>query len=283
MDAFSAEELYKGLMTKTLGRRAIILDTVDSTNSEVRRMLERDAAEGVVVIAGRQTGGRGRRGRRWVSEAGCGLWMSVAIRAFLPPEETQCITLAAAIAVCWALERETGGTARPVIKWPNDVLLKERKICGILCESLTGSPYPPLIRGDVAAATGRISWVVTGIGVNTCTPQGGWGEADGVAVSLEEATGLAISRLSLAARILNGMEELLDRIRAGGFAAIAEEYRHRMLPLGSEVEIVDGENRRHGRIEGLDDAGGLLVRLATGKLERIVSGEITVRGVGGYV
>lgn len=304
MEILSLEELDKGLKTKVLGRHAVVLDTVDSTNNEARRLLEEGAPEGLVVIAGEQTGGRGRRRKVWVSEKGCGLWMTFAFRSFLPPEKMQTITLAAGVAVCRAVEDLTGGGTRPVIKWPNDVLAGSRKICGILSEAqpspqpLPLTPYPPLIRGvcnpaasrqarcarDVAAATGGISsYIIVGVGVNTRKPQNGWGEAEGIAVSLEESAGRIVPRMDLAAALLNNMEYFLDAIQAGGFPAIAEEYRKRMLPAGTEVVIIDGDEHRRGRIEGVEDAGGLLVRLENGEIERIVSGEITLRGVGGYV
>jgi biotin-(acetyl-CoA carboxylase) ligase len=345
MDILSVEELYKNLKTRVLGRRAVVLGTVDSTNAEVRRMLERDPVEGAAVIADRQTGGKGRRGRRWVSEPGCGLWMTFAAKAALPPEEIQRITLAAGVAVCRAVEDSTGGAAKPLIKWPNDVLIEGRKICGILCETVNipfssmASRYPhenppnspvghsPFVRGardcgcilrslntqdrtppyeggcrelaagglspemsllsdrgDCSTAVPEgASYIIAGIGVNTRRPPNGWVEAEGVAIPLEEAAGMVIPRMRLAAEILNNMEDLLDKLFAGGFAAIAQEYRKRMLPPGGEIVIVDGEQSRRGRIEGVDDAGGLLVRLENRELERIVSGEITMRGVGGYV
>jgi BirA family biotin operon repressor/biotin-[acetyl-CoA-carboxylase] ligase len=284
MDAFSAAELYKSLKTQTLGRHAVVLDTVDSTNLEVRRLLDKGSSEGEVVIADRQTLGRGRRGRHWVSEAGCGLWMSFAAKPRVPPAQTQQMTLAAGVAVCRAIEAVTENTVKPLIKWPNDIIVEGKKLCGILCESFSGSPYPPLIRGDAAVAAGGISNVIVGIGVNTSRPQNSWDEAEGIAVSLEESAGRLVPRIELAAAILNEMEPLLDAMRAGGFAEIAEEYRKRMLPVGSEVVIVDGAwNPRRGRIEGVEDSGELLVRLESGEIERIVSGEISLRGVGGYV
>jgi BirA family biotin operon repressor/biotin-[acetyl-CoA-carboxylase] ligase len=195
--------------------------------------------------------------------------MTFFVKPCLPPEEMQRMTLAAGIAACRAVKNETGGVVKPVIKWPNDVLVQGRKLCGILSESAEDS-------------VGALHALI-GIGLNTRTPSAGWGGAEGIAISLEQAAGRIIPRMKLAASILNNMEELLDIESVGGFSAISQEYRQHMLPAGSLIVVIDKEKRRRGRIEGLDDGGGLLVRLDTGEIERIVSGEITVRGANGYV
>jgi BirA family biotin operon repressor/biotin-[acetyl-CoA-carboxylase] ligase len=278
VDKFFISELNEGLRTAVLGRHAVLLDTVDSTNNEVRRRLETSSPEGLVVIALEQTDGRGRHGKTWISPKGCGLWMTFAFRAFLPPEAMQRATLAAGVAVCRAVEELAGGAVEPLIKWPNDVLVDGKKLCGILSESVP-SPLPlsHLAGGE------SLPNIIVGVGVNTCKPPGGWGGAEGVAVSLEEAAGMMIPRMRLAASILNRMEELLDAMRAQGFTPVAAEYRKRMLPAGTKVVLSDGSNGRRGRVEGLDDEGALLVRLDSGETERLISGEITLRGVVGYV
>lgn len=269
MDPFSGQELKKYLTTRVLGRRAVLLDSVDSTNAEVRRRLEKQDSGGILVIANEQTGGRGRRGRAWVSRRDCGLWMTLALKPGVPADELQKTTLLAGLAVCRAVVELTDGRLKPQIKWPNDVLSEGRKLCGILCETATDAA------GERA--------VVMGIGVNTKTPEGGWREADPIAVSLEQASGVAIPRMRLASAILNHLEGLLDAWRAEGFAAVAAGYREYMLPPGSAISVVEGGQTRPGVIEGLDDAGGLLVRLDGGETARIVSGEISVRGVEDYV
>lgn len=269
MNPFSQDELAERLKTKTLGRNAVFLDTVDSTNSEARRMLETSCPDGTVIIAAQQTAGRGRRGRRWVSAPGCGLWLTAVIRPFMPLEEMQKLTLLIGLAVCKAVEQNTGGAARPMIKWPNDVLIGGRKLSGILCESAMDG-----------AGERRI---IAGIGVNTGTPEMGYGDADGVAISLAEAVGEPIGRLPLAAEILNETELLLESWHAESFAVIARDYRQYMMPAGTVVEISDGISKMRGSIEALDDGGVLIVRMDTGNVERIISGEISVRGVAGNV
>lgn len=269
MDELSLFELEKELDTVILGRHAVILDVVDSTNAEARRMLDVGSADGMAVFADRQTAGRGRRGRTWVSQAGCGLWMTVAVQPFMPAEEIQKLTLLAGLAVCLAVERCTEDGLKPVIKWPNDVLAGGKKLSGILSEAAVDA------RGKRRA--------IVGIGVNTCMPAEGYGEAEGRAISIAEAANRTVSRMKLAAFILNDMESLLGLWKREDFSPVAALYREYMLPVGSEVAIVDGEHRRRGVIEGLDDGGGLLVRLEGSGHERIISGEITVRGANGYV
>jgi BirA family biotin operon repressor/biotin-[acetyl-CoA-carboxylase] ligase len=269
MDALSLNDLYKELDTVLLGRNTVLLDTVDSTNAEARRLLDAGCADGTVVIAGTQTAGRGRRGRAWVSQAGCGLWMTAVVQAFMPVEEMQKLTLLAGLAVCLAVERCTNNIVRPVIKWPNDVLTGSRKLCGILSESA----------GDASG----LRRAIVGIGVNTSRPAEGYGEAEGRAISIAEAANRDVPREKLAATILNNIETLLGLWQREDFSPVAALYREYMLPTGSEVIIIDGERRRLGIIEGLDDGGGLLVRLQGSGLERVISGEITLRGTDGYV
>ncbi len=267
MDLFAAQQLQSLLNTEFLGRNAILLVSVDSTNSQARRGLADGLPHGAVFIAGEQTGGRGRRGRQWVSEPGCGLWMTVVLEPFMAAEEMQKLTLLIGLAVCRAVESLTGydGLA---IKWPNDVLAEGKKLCGILCES--------------ALDQNGKRMVIAGVGVNTRTPTMGYGEAALVATSIEAATGRTVDRLVLAAAILGQMEMLLDGWQTEGFAGVAEGYRRYMLPEGTPVVIMDGQKQEFAAIEGLDDDGALLVRLQTGGMRRIISGEISVRGVIGY-
>ncbi len=267
MNPFTGRRLQSLLNTAVLGRIATLLEVVDSTNSEARRRLADGLPHGAVFIAGSQTGGRGRRGRQWVSEPGCGLWMTVVLEPFMAVEELQKLTLLIGLAVCRAVQSSTG-YANLAIKWPNDVLAGGKKLCGILCES--------------ALDQNGKRMVIAGVGVNTRTPAAGYGQAASVATSIEDASGLVVDRLELAAEILAQMETLLGEWQAEGFAAVAGEYRRFMLPQGTPVTIADGQRQESGTLEGLDDDGALLVRMESGALRRIISGEISVRGVNGY-
>ncbi len=267
MDLFAVQQLQSLLNTEFLGRNATLLASVDSTNSEARRGLTDGLPHGAVFIAGEQTGGRGRRGRQWVSEPGCGLWMTVVLEPFMSAEEMQKLTLLIGLAVCRAVEACVGDACL-AIKWPNDVLAGGKKLCGILCESALDQSGKRM--------------VIAGIGVNTRTPAAGYCDAAWIATSIEAATGHAVGRLALAADILANMETLLNCWQTEGFAGVAEGYRRYMLPEGTPVVVVDGQRQELAVIEGLDDDGALLVRLDSGGLHRIISGEISVRGVNGY-
>lgn len=269
LDEFCPQALENGLRTEKLGRNAVLLAQVDSTNAEARRRALAGEGDGTVVIASLQSAGRGRRGRHWVSEEGCGLWLTAVTQPNVSTEELQQVTLLTAVAVCRALRALTDGKLRLTIKWPNDVLTQGRKLCGILCETVTDG-------------AGNRSTLI-GVGINTRSPRMGYGDAEDIAISVQRACGREVPRLALAAALLNEMETLLSEWEMNGFAPVAAAYREFMVPKGTDVVLIDALNGKRGRIEGVDDGGALLVRLEDGAQERVISGEISVRGVGGYV
>ena len=156
-DRLSAGELAGALAGRRVGRALVCLETVDSTNNEVKRRALAGAADGLAVVAEQQTGGRGRRGRSFVSPAGQGLYLSVLLRPRCPLEEVSTLTAWTAVAVCNAVERVCG--VRPGIKWPNDVILDGRKLCGILTEL------------ELEAETAALRHVVVGWGSTSPRPQ----------------------------------------------------------------------------------------------------------------
>ncbi len=246
-----------------LCRRAVFLDEVGSTNTYARGLLDGPEADGTAVLAARQTGGRGRRGRQWLSEAGSGLYLSFLFQSALPLEELQRLTLAVGVAVCRAVGRCLPAGVAPTIKWPNDVLLGGRKLCGILCESATDS-------------AGR-RHVIVGVGVNTRTPTGGFGELESIATSLEAMGAEVPPRASLAAWILNELYDLMARWQAEGFGVVAAAYRPYLPPAGAAVTVLESAGPAEGQLVGLADDGALVVRLADGTLRSIVSGEVSVK------
>ncbi len=148
-DKLDEEDITNGLETTLVGKKLILLDEVDSTNEEVKRLAAQGAEDGTVVAAEHQTSGRGRFGRVWDSDNG-GLYFTILLRPELPPSDIASITLAAGYGVCLAVREYSGADAR--IKWPNDVIIGNRKICGILTE--------------MAAQSDRIDYVAIGIGIN---------------------------------------------------------------------------------------------------------------------
>ncbi|MDD4797337.1 MAG: biotin--[acetyl-CoA-carboxylase] ligase, partial [Eubacteriales bacterium] len=261
--------IYRRALTQhRLGQRPVILPEVDSTNSEAKRRCIAGQGEGALVVAGRQSAGRGRKGRRWLSQDGQGLWMSLVVQPQLDIAQIQKITLLTAVSVCDALTALDAGLA-PVIKWPNDVLLGGRKLCGILCEMIS----------DMDGT----HHVILGIGVNLRVPEGGFdSEIAHKATALSQWTDNLPPRLALAAAIVDAADGYLQQWQTS-FVPVVTAYRRYMLAAGSQVVMMDGDAPgQQAVVQGVDDDGALLLQTQDGVL-RIISGEISIRGRDGYV
>lgn len=243
-------------------------DSIDSTNTRARELARQGAPHGTVLIADRQTGGRGRRGRSFHSPAGVGIYMSAILRFHCAPQEIMHLTCAAAVAMCEAVESATG--LRPGIKWTNDLVLGKRKIAGILTELGFGSG-------------GTVDFAVIGIGMNCCQRPCDFPEdIRSIAGSLASVSGREIDRARVAAAMMDALywmdRELLDEK-----ASVLERYRARCITIGQEVALVRGDEIRHGRALDIDPAGALVVAFSDGHTEAVNSGEVSVRGMYGYV
>lgn len=261
-----APELWTGsLDTRCLGRgENRCLQETDSTNLQVKQMAIAGAPHGSLCVAECQTAGRGRLGRQWSSPAGQGLWVSVLLRPRLTPQQAPLITLCTALAMNQAV-RETAGLPS-AIKWPNDLVCGGKKLCGILLE--------------LGADPDAIEYVVVGTGLNV--RRGAYPpELAGQAASLEDF-GPPPLRRQVLARYLSALERLLDALEAEGFPAISEAYRAQSCTLGSRVRV-SGSVNFEGLAEAIDETGALLVRDDAGELRRVLSGDVSVRGVMGYV
>ncbi len=260
-DRLTALELRPLLNTHDLGQTFHHFAVISSTNDHARELAEQGAGHGEVVIAESQTGGRGRRGRPWVSPPGVNVYLSVVLRPELPPARVTELTLLASVAVCDALRQANVPAA---IKWPNDLLVGGRKIAGILTE--------------LASEPERVHWVVVGIGVNVNATEADFPEElRPIATSVRIERGAPAPRALFVAACLTALESWLDRHEAEGFAPVREAWRERSETLGRDV-IVRTEGRDvAGRAEDIDATGALLVR-TTGGVERILSGDVvTVR------
>ncbi len=246
-----------------------VLAEVDSTNTECKRLAVDGAADGLVVMADCQTAGRGRRGRSFTSPAGQGLYLSILWRPDCAPEALLPLTALAAVAACRAVER-TGGVS-PAIKWPNDLVMDGRKLGGILTElSLDGE-------------TGRVDYVIVGIGVN-CRQQG-WDfppELRDMATSLDMALPVRVGRGLLAAALIGELDTLRREV-LGDPARWLEEYRRRCLTVGSRVQILRDGRRIEAEAVAVDKDFGLVIRRDDGTEEILRAGEVSVRGLYGYV
>ena len=238
----------------------LVLDTVDSTNDEVRRRAAAGDASGLAVVAGHQSAGRGRRGRSWHSPAGTGVYVSVLQRTRAPVAEVARYTLAAAVAACEAC-REVGRTA-VAIQWPNDLVHAGLKLGGILCELRAGSP--------------GTSDLVVGAGINVLEPPAGFPlEVAARATSLARASGASmLDREELLVGYLERLGRAFAALGADGWPALARRWSE-LAPSahGASVRLaVDGaEGHVCGTTAGIDDDGALLVRRVDGLVARVRS------------
>jgi BirA family transcriptional regulator, biotin operon repressor / biotin---[acetyl-CoA-carboxylase] ligase len=261
-DALHADDLSSRLgKTRVVGREVQVFQETTSTNDVAARLARGGAAEGAVVFAESQTKGRGRLGRTWISPAGKGLWFTVLLRPDIPPQETTQLTVAAATALARAVTQQTGLV--PDIKWPNDILIRGRKIAGILTE--------------MSAELDKVQEVLLGIGMNVNHESGDFPDAlRKTATSLRIETGQKINRAELAVAILRELDRDYLMVVEGRFQRLAEQWEERCTTLGCQVAIRLGDRVIRGRAESLDDDGALLVRGTHGHLERIVGGDVTV-------
>ena len=266
-DCLSLHELKQWMDTKWMGQTLYFHEIVDSTNLEAKSLGDAGALDGTVVIADCQKQGRGRLGRVWTSPAGCGLWMSAVLRPSFPPFQASMVTLVAAMAVMEAIEEVTGVQAQ--IKWPNDLVVQGKKICGILTEmSMEGS---------------KIRYIVPGIGINVNNldfPE----ELCGKATSLALVTGKITNRAQLAGAVCRSFEKYYaDFLVHGNLAGMKDSYNARLVNRNRQVVISDGAGSFTCISEGIDETGALLVQKEDGTREAICSGEVSVRGIYGYV
>mgnify|MGYP000183137501 FL=1 len=194
-DSLRPEELRQRLTGHHIGQEIVCLPTIDSTNNEIKRRAVSGSVDGLVILADQQTGGRGRRGRSFVSPAGKGLYLSAALKPYCPLERVSSLTAWTAVALCDAIEQVCG--VRPGIKWPNDLVLQDKKLCGVLTEM------------ELEAETGSLGYVIIGIGINLRQNEADFGpEVAPTAISLQQALGRAPDRTELAAAVLLSLDKL---------------------------------------------------------------------------
>ena len=258
------KEQLLSYLDSSLHGSILYFDTIDSTNTQAKVLAAQGAPHGTVLMADHQTGGRGRRGRTFLSPPGTGIYMSVILRPHCPPAQLMHLTCAAAVAMCDAVEDAAG--FRPGIKWTNDLVHRDRKLAGILTE-LGFSP------------DGNVDWAVIGVGIN-CLQN----EADFDPAIRSFAGSVAMfapcDRAKLAAAMVNALLGM-DLSRK---EAIMDRYRADCITLGKEVSLLRAdENPRHGKAVDITADGALVVEFAPNVAEIINSGEISIRGMYGYV
>lgn len=267
-DVLAAPLLSRELTTAWAGRPMRCLPQVASTNLVLKEMAEQGAPHGQLVLAETQEAGRGRRGRGWVSQPWLGLWSSLLVRPPVPPAQASGLTVLAAMAVCDAVSSVYA--LDPGIKWPNDVVLSGRKLTGILVE----------LHADLDS----IYWAVVGVGINVNHAAKDFPEElRDKATSLALVLGRQMDRGPLLRAYLTAFEARYQQWIDGGFAALEPDYRRYSRTLGQTVRVESLDKVFIGTAEELDELGALLVRREDGTMERVLAGDVSVRGLMGYV
>jgi BirA family transcriptional regulator, biotin operon repressor / biotin---[acetyl-CoA-carboxylase] ligase len=258
-DDLSSQAISDGLGTRIIGNRAVYYDRLASTMDAARDEARRLAVEGTVVVAGEQTAGRGRLKRSWLAPPG-----NVALSVLLYPGigELPSLIMLASLSVARCIETVTG--MRPEIKWPNDVLIKERKVCGILIET---DARP--------SSSGNVSYAIVGIGVNVSLNPADFSEIENTATSLSQEAGRAVHRTEVVRCLLSEMDALYVQLKSG--KSLFDEWRHRLVTLGRRVTVTSLDSVFEGMAESVEQDGSLLVRCAGGELRRVVAGDVTLK------
>ena len=260
---YNKRELEQGLKTKTMGQTIYFYEETDTTNNRARELALEGAPEGTLVVAEKQTAGRGRRGKVWESPLGTGIWMSLVLRPQIMPAEASVLTLLCGLATAEAIEAETGLSAD--IKWPNDILINGKKAVGILTE--------------MDCEMSEVHFVIPGIGINVNTASFPPEIAE-IATSLYLECGKTVSRRRLVHKVLERLEEHYETfLRTGSFAAMLEDYRKHCITLGKEVHVLGREPFFAEALDITPEGELLVCRADNGKEEVVFSGEVSIRGV----
>ena len=252
------------LQTRALGRAVNHYEhTLTSTNLILKDMARQGAPHGSLCLCECQTAGRGRMDRTWSSPEGQGVWLSVLLRPNMPVESAPLITFCCALAMTKAVRQVTSLDAK--VKWPNDLVLQGKKLCGILLEmGFEAQGY----------------YVVAGTGLNV--RRGAYPpELAARATSIEECADIP-DRGAIVAAYLAALEDALTAVEQHGFSGIAQDFRRECITLGSQVHVLGADNSFTGTAEDIDETGALLVRTES-ELRRVLAGDVSVRGVMGYV
>lgn len=260
--ALNSEKL-KGLISeKQLGWNLIVLEKVDSTSQQIKLLAQQGAKSGTIIVAEQQTNGKGRLGRQWCSPFGTGLWFSILLRPQILPEKIAGITLATGLAVCNAIRQYTNLNAQ--IKWPNDVIIGNKKVCGILTEMVSQS--------------NKIEYVVVGVGINVNTLNFD-DEISCKATSLAKELGKNINREDFFAHVLDKIQEEINKYLSSPDSSISTDYIQLCATLGRQVVVNRGNNTITGTAVAIANNGDLVVQTEDGKAVLINSGEVTVQGI----
>jgi BirA family biotin operon repressor/biotin-[acetyl-CoA-carboxylase] ligase len=257
------ERIMAQLETEYVGREVHYFQKLSSTNTVAKEQAEKGGKEGTTVIAETQTAGKGRLDRRWISPKG-GIWLSVILRPEIGAEEALKITLTTAVAVAKTLRKLYGLNAE--IKWPNDVLVDGKKVCGILTEAkLTGK---------------EVNFIVVGVGINAnFTTQTLPKELQTATTTLEDVLGKKVDKERLICGLLKEFEDHYNLFKEEEYGKLLDEWRGMAGILGKEVEITGFGESFRCKVVDVNESGALIVELKNGERRRILAGDVTVRRV----
>lgn len=273
-DIITAEEIKSTLRTKEIGKEVLYYDMVDSTNTKAKQLAEQENTHGLLVIAEQQEMGKGRRGKKWNSQKGTGIWMSLIIKPKIKPVAASMLTLVAALAVTKAIrqmgeQEENRNNLEAKIKWPNDIVVNGKKVCGILTEMSSELDY--------------INHVVIGIGINANIEKFP-DEINHMATSLLLEGKKHIKRSQLVAFVLEAFEAYYIKfLKTENLETMITEYNQWLINYEEEVKIIEENVTYTGVAKGITPTGELIVILPDGTRKEVVSGEVSVRGLYGYV
>lgn len=265
-DSLEPGAILPHLFTRYIGREIVYFETVDSTNNAARELALKGAGEGLVIIADSQTSGRGRLNRVWVTPRSSSIAFSMVLKPPIKPCDIPGITLVMGTAVCRALRRM--GFLQAGIKWPNDIVLNNKKVCGILTE--------------MSNRVDNVNYVVAGVGINVNTeefPQ----EIRAAATSLSKESGGYVQRREVLVSVFEEFENLYDGFKAEGLKSIMDEYRSYSVILGNCVKVDSINESFNGEVCDITDEGLLVIRMDDGSLRQVISGDVSIRGMKGYV
>jgi len=265
-DVLNQNELLSRRKTKWIGADTLCYETIDSTNAQAKRLAEEGYGNGTLIVANHQTAGRGRRGRSWESPEGTTIAMTLLLKPDINPNNASMITLVTALAVSKAITQLTGEAAG--IKWPNDIVMNGKKVCGILTEMSAQFDY--------------VNHIVVGIGINVNTesfPE----EISDMATSIRLETGKFVSRAELIEAVWEHFEEVYEiYLQTEDLRNLVKEYNARLVNMHQRVKVLDPKEPFEGNAQGITPRGELMVD--TWESRKLVSsGEVSVRGIYGYV
>lgn len=268
-DVLSKAEIESQITTKWAGKKVVYYDETDSTNTRAKEL--GDAGDkkdhGTLFVADRQIAGKGRRGRAWESPSGSSIYMTLLLHPDILPSKASELTLIMALAVEEGIEKVTG--MRPGIKWPNDIILSGKKTCGILTE--------------MSAEIDYINYVVIGVGINV--NQNTFAEdIKDVATSLKIEKGSSVRRAPLVAAVMESFEKYYEIfMQTEDLTGVIDRYNELLLNCGEKVRVLEPGHEYEAMALGINETGELIVRLPDGEEKEVYAGEVSVRGVYGYV